>query len=258
MDTRERLPGAGGLVWADEFTGPAGRLPDQGTWTAERGGGGWGDGQLQHYTDSADNASIDGHGRLAITARRTPDGTVTSARLVTKERLSIRYGRIEASIKVPSGVGTWPAFWMLGTDIDDVGWPACGEIDVMEHVGSNPSTVHGTLHGPGYAGLAGGVGHAYDAGVHLAADFHVYGVDWAPDRVSWLLDGVAYASSGRDDVPGGWPFAHDFYVLLNLAVGGDWPGNHVDDPAALGLPATMLVDWIRVHDGTVRGTAAQR
>ena len=145
---------------------------------------------------------------------------------------------------MPAGPGLWSAFWMLGTDIDDVGWPACGEIDVMEHVGRTPSAVHGTLHGPGYAGLAGGIGHAHDAGTDLGAGFHVYGVDWSADRVTWLLDGRPYGTLTPRDVPGPWPFDHDFYLLVNLAVGGDWPGNATAEPA---LPATMLVDWVRVH-----------
>lgn len=244
-------PGGGReLVWAEEFTGPPGSLPDPRTWSAELGGGGWGDNQLQHYTASADNGVIDERGRLAITARRSPpQGAVTSARLTTKGRLNLRYGRISARIKVPSGRGLWPAFWMLGSDIDDVGWPACGELDVMEHVGSRPTTVQGTVHGPGYAGLSGGVGRAHDAGVDLTADFHVYGVDWTPDRITWHLDGEPYGSVAPPDVPGPWPFAHDFHLVVNLAVGGDWPGNEVETATLDALPATMLVDWIRAYDG---------
>lgn len=238
------MTGATTPVWAEEFRGAAGSGPDPATWTAELGGGGWGDGQLQHYTESVENAVVDEAGRLAITARRTPDGLVTSARLVTKGRVTVRHGRVEARIQVPDGPGLWAAFWMLGADIDDVGWPACGEIDVMEHVGSDAGSVHGTLHGPGYAGLGGGVGFAHDAGVDLAADFHVYAVDWAPDRVTWSLDGHPYGTVTTQDVPGPWPFDHDFFLLLNLAVGGDWPGNQTPEPA---LPATMLVDWVRVH-----------
>ena len=242
-------------MWAEEFEGPAGSGPDPATWTAELGGGGWGDGQLQRYTDSPDNAAMDGDGRLAITARREPGGEITSARLVTRDAVSVRQGRVEARIRVPAGRGLWSAFWMLGTDIGEVGWPACGEIDVMEHVGSSPTSVHGTLHGPGYAGLGGGVGHARDAGVDLTEGFHVYGVDWSADRVTWLLDGRAYGTLTPGDVPGPWPFDHDFYLLLNLAVGGDWPGNSAED---LVLPATMLVDWVRVHDAEVSGPAQGR
>jgi beta-glucanase (GH16 family) len=134
---------------------------------------------------------------------------------------------------------------MLGTDIGEVAWPACGEIDVMEHVGSRPRHVHGTLHGPGYAGVEHGIGTAHDAGVALADDFHVYAVEWRADRITWHLDGDSYAVLTPADVPaGGWCFDHDFYLLLNLAIGGPWPGNEADDPP---LPARMLIDWVRVH-----------
>ena len=176
--------------------------------------------------------------------------TVTSARLITKGRVAARYGRIEARIKVPAGRGVWPAFWMLGTDIDAVGWPACGEIDVMEFVGAEPRTVHGTLHGPGYAGVGRGIGAAHDAGVDLSDDFHVYGVEWTADQITWILDGTLYGTVRRSDVPdGAWVFEHDFYLLLNLAIGGSWPGNAGDD---LPLPVTMLVDWVRVRSPHLR------
>lgn len=251
------------LAWSEEFGGPPGALPDPQTWTAELGAGGWGCGQLQWYTASASNAAIDADGRLAIVARRElglgpglgnvgapPTDRVTSARLITKDRVTLRLGRVEARIKVPAGLGLWVAFWMLGSDIDDVGWPACGEIDIMECVGSQPATVHGTLHGPGFAGLKDGIGYAHDAGVDLSEDFHVYGVDWAADRITWLLDGTAYHSLTPRATPGErWPFTHDFYLLMNLAVGGDWPGNSTEEPR---LPATMLVDWIRAYDSSVR------
>lgn len=235
------------IAWCDEFSASA---PDPAIWSAEVGGGGWGCGQLQHYTNAPANAYVDDNGRLAIVARAEPDGVVTSARLITKDRLTVRYGRIEARIRVPGGLGLWPAFWLLGSDIDDVGWPECGEIDVMEHVGSQPNVVHGTIHAPGYAGLVDGAGHGHDTGVDLAADFHVYGVEWTPDRIAWSVDGTTYNSLTPDDVPADtWPFRHDFYLLLNLAVGGDWPGNATDSPP---LPGTLLVDWIRVYDSTIR------
>jgi beta-glucanase (GH16 family) len=156
-------------------------------------------------------------------------------------------------MRVPAGSGLWSAFWMLGEDLDRVGWPACGEIDVMEHVGSDPSAVHGTLHGPGYSGLAGGVGHRHDAGVALSDDFHVYAVDWAPDQVTWLLDDVPYNSLGPGDVPGPWPFRQPFSLLVNLAVGGAWPGLGTAPPS---LPASLDVDWVRVWDAVPGGAAA--
>jgi beta-glucanase (GH16 family) len=204
-------------------------------WTPELGGGGWGDEQLQTY--DAASAAIEG-GQLAITASSV-DGVVTSARLITRGRFSFRYGRVEARIKVPAGDGLWPAFWMLGTDIDEVGWPACGEIDVMEVV--TPTTVHGTVHGPGFAGV--GLGHwgSFDSGAALSDDFHVYAVEWAADRISWYLDGVSYFSVTPAELPA-WPFDHEFYLLVNLAVGGRWT---TGQPA---LPSTMLVDSVRVTE----------
>jgi beta-glucanase (GH16 family) len=251
------------LVWSEEFGGPAGAVPDPHTWTPELGAGGWGGGQLQWYTASPSNAAIDADGRLAIVARRelgyprgrgdagsAPAESVTSARLTTKDRLTLHLGRVEARIKVPRGLGMWPAFWMLGSDIDGVGWPACGEIDIMECVGSQPTAVHGTLHGPGFAGLKDGLGHAHNAGVDLSEDFHVYGVEWVDDRITWLLDGAAYHSLTPQATPRHcWPFTHDVFLLINLAVGGDWPGNSTDDPP---LPATMLIEWIRAYDSAVK------
>jgi beta-glucanase (GH16 family) len=228
------------ITWSDDFDGPAGSPPGA-WWTAEVGPGG--DRELQTYR--AQNAALDGAGRLAITARREPDGARTSARLITKGAVALRHGRVEARIQVPAGRGMWPAFWMLGTDIDAVGWPECGEIDVMEVVGSEPRTVHGTLHGPGYAGVQHGIGTAHDTGEPLADGFHVYGVDWRPGRVTWLLDGEPYATLEPADVPAGaWRCENEFYLLLNLAIGGPWPGNAVEEPQ---LPASMLVDWVRVR-----------
>jgi beta-glucanase (GH16 family) len=225
-------------VWIDDFDGPAGAPPSPVHWSFETGGGGWGDEQLQTYTEA--NARLDGEGRLAITARREEDGTITSARLHTKGKVTARHARVEASIRVPAGGGLWPAFWMLGEDIDEVGWPACGEIDVMEHVGSEPHAVHGTIHLPGHAGVGRGLGAAHRAPEPLAGGFHVYGVEWTEERITWELDGKPWAARERGAA---WPFDHDFHLLLNLAVGGRWPGNETDDPS---LPATMLVEWVRV------------
>ena len=226
----------------ESFSGPHGARPDSTRWTYDLGSGGWGDGQLQHYTDDPANASLTGDGHLAIRALRRPDGTITSARLRTQGLAAVRHGRISARIRVPSEVGTWSAFWLLGTDIDDVGWPACGEIDVMEHVGIDPRTVHGTVHLPGHCGLAGGIGSAHDAGVDLSADFHEYAVDWREDEIVWLLDGRETHRLHAAELSGGWCFDHDFFVVLNLAVGGDWPGQA---RAGLELPAALVVDYVR-------------
>jgi beta-glucanase (GH16 family) len=249
MAAMGEVAGRGRPSWADEFDGPAGAGPDPAVWTHDLGGGGWGCGQLQHYTSSTANASITAEGRLRLTALPAGgDGgapAITSARLVTRGRRTVRHGRVAARMRVPAGSGLWSAFWMLGEDLDRVGWPACGEIDVMEHVGSDPRAVHGTLHGPGYSGLAGGVGRRHDHGAALSDDFHVYAVDWSPERVTWLLDDVPYSSLTPADVPGPWPFTHPFYLLLNLAVGGAWPGLATGEPA---LPAALDVDWVRVWE----------
>jgi beta-glucanase (GH16 family) len=231
-------------TWTDDFEGLAGQPPDPSVWTHELGADGWGCGQLQDYTSSPANASLTGEGYLAITAQREAGGRITSARIITKQRLTARYGRIEARIKVPGEPGAWSAFWLLGHNIDEAGWPACGEIDVMEQVAIDPKRVHGTLHGPGYSGLDGGAGRAHDFGQPLADEFHRYAVLWSPFTIQWRLDDQPYHQLTPAEVPGPWPFTHDFYLLLNLAVGGDWPGNAAVVPT---LPATMLVDWVRVR-----------
>lgn len=233
------------VILSEDFAWAAGDGPDPQLWSAELGGGGWGCEQLQMYTFDRSNVAITSQGHLAIIARRSPDGTITSARLITKNRFAVKYGLIEARIKVPGGRGTWPAFWMLGSDIDEIGWPACGEIDVMEHVGSDPCTVHGTVHAPGYAGLGGGLGAAHRAECDLSDDFHVDGVDWDAGQVTWLLDGRPYHRMTPRGAPGSvWPFRHPFFLVVNLAVGDAWPGNDTKTPE---LPATLLVDWIRVR-----------
>jgi len=230
-------------MWVQDFAGPEGQRPDPRVWTHDLGGGGWGDRQRQVYTDDAANAALDGAGHLMITARRGVDGTITSARLTTRNSFATRYGRVEARIRVPGNRGTWPAFWMLGTDIDEIGWPGCGEIDVMEHVGTDPRRSYGTVHGPGYSGLAGGIGRAIDAGTDLSDDFHDYAVVWDGSGITWLLDGREHHRLEPSDVPGPWPFEHAFFLIINLAVGGDWPTQVTDDPD---LPAGLMVDWIRV------------
>src|ERR1700730_15086995 len=251
-----RLPGGCtgySLTWSEEFDGAAGSSADPGTWLAETGGHGWGNDELQYYTGSSENACLDGAGNLAIVVRR-PDPQVrdsrysgcgyTSARLISKDRVALRYGLIQARIRLPRGRGIWPAFWMLGQDIDEVGWPQCGEIDIMENFGKDPATVHGTVHGPGYSGRDG-VTTSHRAGASLADGFHVYSVAWEPARIRWFLDDHAYATVTPDDLGGNrWVFDHDFFLLVNVAVGGipsESPGSSVT------FPQTMLIDYIRVY-----------
>jgi beta-glucanase (GH16 family) len=246
-------PPPGALTWSDEFDGPAGAMPDPTRWAFDLGGGGWGNEELESYTDRPENARLDGSGFLVIEARREAftgrDGIprdYTSARLRTKGLFAQAYGRFEARMKIPAGQGMWPAFWLLGDDIDRVSWPGCGEIDIMENIGKEPATVHGTLHGPGYSG-AQGIGALYSLPAGRFADaFHVFAVEWEPAAIRWYVDDVLYETRTPADLPGGarWAFDHPFFVIVNLAVGGRWPGN---PDATTVFPQTLVVDYVRVY-----------
>jgi beta-glucanase (GH16 family) len=245
------------LAWSDEFDGPLGAPVDGAKWVADTGGQGWGNQERQYYTTRAENVSLDGSGRLVITAHAEPLDSphqcwygicrYTSARLKTKDRFEQTYGRFEARIRIPRGQGLWPAFWMLGNDIDSVGWPRCGEIDVMENIGREPSVVHGTMHGPGYSGGSSiGGSHTLTAG-SFADDYHVFAVEWTPGEVRWFVDGTEYRRNTPANLPPGaaWVFDHPFFLLLNVAVGGAWPG---DPDASTVFPQQMLVDYVRVYE----------
>jgi hypothetical protein len=228
----------------DEFRGPAGARPDPGTWTYDVGMTGWGNDELETYTRRRANSALDGRGHLAIVARRTAVA-YTSARLKTAGRFTSRYGGLQARIRVPAGQGLWPAFWALGSDLPHVGWPASGELDVMEVIGSATSTLHGSIHGPARGGDRYSFGPTVTAAEPLDRDFHVYGVLWLPDAIQFELDGRPYGSVVRADLAAGrrWVFDHPFFLLLNLAVGGEWPGS---PDGTTRFPATMLVDWVRL------------
>ena len=244
------------LASSDEFLGAAGAAPDTAAWVFDRGGEPqWGNEEWQYYTDRPENVALDGQGHLAITARREQlpgmadcqvgSCDITSGRITTQDTFTATYGRFEARIKIPSGQGMWPAFWMLGTETSGQQWPDSGEIDVMEIVGDQPDVVHGTLHARGYPeeGITGD--HRLTGGSY-ADDFHTYAVDWSPDEIVWLVDGTEYLSVAKDRLEPGqqWPFDHPFYLLLNLAVGGTWPG---PPDSGTPLPARMLVDYVRVY-----------
>ena len=240
------------LVWSDEFEGAAGTPVNDENWTAEIGGSGWGNNELEYYTDRAENASLDGEGNLAIVAQQESLGNAchyglcdyTSARLISRGKVELTYGRVEARIRVPHGQGIWPAFWMLGSDINQVGWPQSGEIDIMENIGREPKIVHGTVHGPGYSGAEGVTG-GYQIGEGFADDFHVFAIDWDPGIIRWYVDGNLYHVVTPADLDGDeWVFDHDFFLLLNVAVGGNWPGM---PDATTNFPQTMLVDYVRVY-----------
>ena len=244
------------LAWSDEFDGTPGAPVDGTKWVAETGGQGWGNQEREYYTAGTDNASLDGAGHLVITARAEPPNTpyqcwygacrYTSARLITKARFETMYGRFEARIRIPRGQGIWPAFWMLGSNIDAVGWPRCGEIDVMENIGREPNTIHGTMHGPGYSG-GSGIGGSYELTAKpFADDFHVFVVEWSLNEIRWLVDDREYKRTSTGSLPLGatWAFDHPFFLLLNVAVGGAWPG---DPDATTVFPQQMLVDYVRVY-----------
>jgi beta-glucanase (GH16 family) len=246
----------GGITWQDEFNGAAGAPIDASKWKFDTGGGGWGNNEQQYYTTSTSNVSTDGQGHLAITARKENPanyqchyGTCqyTSGRILTADKFSQTYGRFEASIKVPKGQGIWPAFWMLGGN----NWPTTGEIDIMENVGFEPNTVHGTVHGPGYSG-GEGIGGGKTLGAPLSDAFHNYSVEWSPDLIVWFLDGQEYFRVTPSNLGGDqWVFNHNFFMILNVAVGGYWPG-YPDGTTQ--FPQTMLVDYVRVSSYTSGGT----
>ncbi len=242
--------GAEHLVWSAEFDGPAGSRPSRAKWRYDVGGGGWGNDELQRYTRKRRNVRLDGRGHLVIAAHRKTvkrsnriRHRYTSARLKTQGRFAFRYGRIAARMKVPRGRGLWPAFWMLGADIRRVGYPRCGEIDVMELLGQHPRTVHGTVHGPG-AELDVGIGGQRTARRSLARRFHTYAAVWGPRKVRFRLDGRTYETVRRSALPRGnkWALGRRMFILLNLAVGG-WPGK---PDRSTPFPARLKVAWVHV------------
>jgi len=241
------------LVWSDEFNGPNGTAVDATKWTAEVGGSGWGNNELEYYTARVDNAYQSG-GSLVIKAIKEPFGgrDYTSARLITRDKFSPQYGRLEARIKLPYGQGIWPAFWMLGSNIGTVGWPQCGEIDIMENIGREPAIVHGTIHGPGYSGDKGlGSAFTLQNNQRFADTFHTFAIEWEPNVVRWYCDGILYKTRtpSDPDFPTGatWAFNHPFFIVMNLAVGGYWP---LYPDATTVFPQTMLVDYVRVYQRT--------
>src|ERR1022692_1736257 len=238
------------LVWSDEFNGAASSPPSSTNWTYDLGGGGWGNNELETYTNSTNNAYQDGSGNLVIRALQTSSGGYASARIKTQGTFSFTYGRIDARIKIPQGQGLWPAFWMLGTDITTVSWPACGEVDIMENIGKEPSTVHGTVHGPGYSGANGiGAPYALPNGQKFSDDYHIFSVIWTSTSVEFFVDSHSYQKVTLSSLPPGtkWVFNTPFFIILNVAVGGGWPG-YPDNTTS--FPQTMLVDYVRVYQAT--------
>jgi beta-glucanase (GH16 family) len=238
------------LVWEDNFNGSAGQSPDATKWVYDIGIGpgndGWGNQELQYYTDRPENIALDGAGNLAITARSENFGGrgFTSARINTKGLFSQAYGRFEARIKMPWGPGIWPAFWMLGSNIDQVSWPQCGEIDIMEYRGQQPNRVHGSLHGPGYSGGAAITKSYGFTDNRFDVDFHVFAVEWNEDYIDYYVDDTLYQRIKQQDVPGTWVYNQPFFIILNLAVGGNYVGFPTPQTP---FPQTMLVDYVKVY-----------
>ncbi|MET9482256.1 lectin [Streptomyces sp. NPDC006638] len=242
---------AAAVTFNDDFNGPAGSGVDGSKWQLETGDN-VNNHERQYYTSGTNNAALDGAGNLVIQARKENPNNYqcwygrceyTSARLNTANKFSAQYGRVESRIKIPRGQGIWPAFWMLGNG--GGGWPAQGEIDIMENVGFEPSTVHGTLHGPGYSGSEGiGAGYTLPGGQQFADAFHTFAIDWAPNSITWSVDGNVYQRRTPADLGGdAWVFNKSFFMILNLAVGGYWPG---DPNGSTVFPQYMVIDYVRV------------
>ena len=240
------------LTWNDEFNGPKGSSPDPAKWVLESGGNGWGNEELEYYTPRHKNLRVE-DGNLVIEAVKEDftgsDGVLrryTSGRLKTQGRFSQAYGRFEARIKIPSGQGVWPAMWLMGDDFSIAGWPACGEIDVMENVDVEKSMIHGTLHGPGYSAKKSVTsGYTLPHG-RFADDFHIFAVEWEPRVIRFYVDDNLYATRTPADLPKGarWVFDHPFFLILNLAVGGSLPAS---PDTSSDFPQRMLVDYVRVY-----------
>lgn len=257
LDETQEVVTLNNLVWADEFDQDG--APNPQNWNFELGDGsaqgipGWGNNELQFYTDRPDNVKVE-NGVLLITAREEfyQGSNYTSARLTTQGLFEQKYGRFEARIKVPYGKGYWPAFWLLGNDCGVNPWPACGEIDIMENVGDEPTVVFGSMHGPGYnAGES--ISKEYELeNNRFDSEFHIFGIEWSPNRINYYVDDVLYQSITPEDVEeetdgeGVWVFNdRPFYIILNVAVGGNLPGNPNGETV---FPQSMVVDYVRVYE----------
>jgi beta-glucanase (GH16 family) len=241
------------LTWSDEFEGLNGSPVDPAKWSFDIGGNGWGNNELESYTNRSVNSHLEDGALLIRVLKETYTGSdnitrnYTSARLLTRNKFTQAYGRFEARIKIPFGQGIWPAFWMLGDDINSAGWPTCGEIDIMENIGREPAIVHGTLHGPGYSGGNGiTASYALPPSQKFSDDYHTFSVEWEPNVMRFYVDGLLYKTRTPADLPAGktWVFNHPFFIILNVAVGGNFPGN---PDATTVFPQLMKVDYVRVY-----------
>ncbi|HEY5692264.1 MAG TPA: glycoside hydrolase family 16 protein [Cyclobacteriaceae bacterium] len=232
------------LVWSDEFEYSG--QPHNAFWNYQIGDGcpnlcGWGNNEQQLYTKDSSNVRIE-NGKLVIEAMKK-DSVWTSARLTTKDKMNFTYGRIEFRAKLPTGIGTWPALWMLGEQVDIIGWPACGEMDVLEHVGRNPGVIQSALHSKSSSGDTVNKGDTHVE--TFDSDFHVYGANWLSDKIEFFVDDkIFYVYQPETFNEETWPFQHPFYVIINIAMGGGLGGPI--DPAL--TRARMEVDYVRVYE----------
>ncbi|NBB76533.1 MAG: family 16 glycosylhydrolase [Bacteroidetes bacterium] len=229
------------LVWADEFNGDQLNEDD---WTYEIGDGcpdlcGWGNEELQDYTEEEENVRLE-DGKLLITAKET-ESSYTSARIITQDKVELQFGRIDIRAKLPQGQGIWPALWMLGANIDDVSWPATGEIDIMELVGHEPGIVHGTVHFENNGYQTSSEHYMLEDGI-FADQYHVFTIVWERNRIRWYVNNQLYKTFKRQNI-GNYPFNSPFFFIINVAVGGRWPGNPDETTE---FPQQMSVDYIRV------------
>ena len=244
------------LVMSEEFNVDGAPNPELWSYNIGTGSNGWGNYELQYYTDRPQNVKVE-NGVLKITARREQymGSSYTSARIISKGKYEKKYGRIEARIKLPRGKGLWPAFWMLGSNIqtapespdnpNTVPWPYCGEIDIMEYLGNSPTKIFGTVHGPDYSAGESISKNFFLSNSRFDTDFHIFGVEWDENRVNFYVDDMLYHSVTPEDVPGEWVFNQSFYMILNIAVGGNLPGAPNGETP---FPQEMLVDYIRVYE----------
>jgi beta-glucanase (GH16 family) len=253
-------PKAWTLAWSDEFDGAPGAPVDAAKWSHDLGDGcgngicGWGNNEKEYYTNAPENVSLDGQGHLQIVARQAPSGLTcyygvcryTSAKLTTRGKMTAVPGRVEARLKLPVGQGLWPAFWMLGSGFPTVAWPTCGELDIMENKGSTPSATSSAIHGPGYSGNTPFARVSQIPGGGVTSDFHTYAVEWDAEAVQFSVDSTLHYTVSRAQLQqfGNPVLGNSYFVILNLAVGGQFDGDPGSDAI---FPATMLVDWVRVY-----------
>lgn len=235
------------LIWSEEFNYTG--LPDSSKWSYETGGDGWGNNELQNYTAGDSSNAYVSNGALKITVKKTKTGMndYSSARLVTKNKAEFTYGRIEISAKLAKGRGVWPAIWMLGSKAAATGWPACGEIDIMEHVGFEKDTILGTVHTGAYNHIMG----THKGKKTFIKDpynsFHLYGIEWDKDHIDFMLDGKSFFKFDNEHKTNAeWPFDNPFFLILNIAVGGNLGGQKGVDPSI--FPTSMEIDYIRVYN----------